>query len=432
MARCLEKHIHEGLSISCAHAPAEPGRLRCTVTIDSQSPRPLLLGYTQVIGYVRLNAHLGAHSLTDGTKNALWRNTDYLNEYTPADMEEKTERVAQTPFFKRKNLVKVWDFASLDAATCHDLAYGFGTLCDARPPDAGELEACLRPFYVTLQHLLFYAADSGSFDFNFKRPGRDLPPLYNARLPAAGTGLVSLCYVIAVGVSEEIDGIVKKHTVYFPMDVAAGWGVEREWFQRDYLGETIVDKTWDEAAESGKRTKESLILDLDRLIESDVHAVAANERRKSHSERPLGVSQIPNPLKAQFQIRVNNTDLCSVELAKPVFQVGDEVPFFLTLHDSALGIVGYTCYIEAREEYASQLVHTYNVTPPQRSNVFAVSGTVGSSIHLPRHIAQQFQASLLLRLRYVLVLLFVLGERGSSAENEGTNFHFSVPLTILP
>lgn len=471
---------------------------------------PLLLGYVQLIGYIRLNCLVGSEGSNNAASNPFWKNLDYINLYGKEDLDGQIETIKKTPFLKKYSgdqaaKQRSAGVADLNAKTfddrtqylVHDLVYQFNSLSDV--PDnaehhgeelAREITHSIVPFYVTAQLLLFSSSrvKLGELEkciLKVPKPPNELPPSYNTKLTGAAgdAGLVSIEYALVVGVSEEEDGQLSPRNVYFPLEFRLGKrGWDREWLQPDYLQEPIVDKKWKtELRENGrtqqavpKDSKEKMLRDIDTLIESDVQVVAANERRKSSVSKSLTeymglVSQLPTKPRVSYQIRVNSVGLCTLTMSKPFYHIGDEIHFFLDIdrHDEdGAHIVGYHAHIEAHEvfnlENNQNFTNSYKVTPSVKQNLFATAlaanwdaeadpVTVSSVISLPRHISQQFQSSLFMDLRYCFVCKFLLNEftkpkineeqatqkyadyiQEYRVDNEGTEFKFAIPLTVLP
>lgn len=486
----------------------------------------LFLGYIQLFGYIRLNRVLGGDTTLDASTDIFWKNLDYTSNYGPKD-DSVFDGIVETPFMKdhgsttpRKSRVggigdlntKKFDPTAIHLL--HDLAHTFNTLelpGQTAPPIpeqyhqslAEDIHECIVPFYVTAQHLLFSSQRLGhgenqTFRVRIPVPANTLPPSYNTKLTgsAGDNGAVSICYSCVVGILEQLNGVMQPRAVYFPLELKPGEkGWDREWVQRDYLQETVVDQKWapqtlEDAASTDKldhiangnrenvrSTKDKFVRDLDLLVESSIHVVAANERRKSSvslfsSNQPGQIQQVPLKLKVSYQIRVNNQTLCTLTLSKPYFHVGDDIHFFLELHeDSAVStrVVGLTAHVEAHEifhvesETSRKVVNYYKVTPTIKINTFAdaladaylhnSAGVVASALNLPRFLTQQFQASTFMDLKYFLVCRFVLNEFDTSdahgnidddskryadyiqeykVGNELADFKFLIPLTVLP
>lgn len=485
---------------------------------------PLFLGYVQMVGYVRLNRQIGGDGTLDAATDVYWKNQEYLSNYAEKD-DEIFDGIHETAFFKdhgsdtpRKGRIGgINDLNSkrFDATTVyllHDLAHPFNTMQmpGRNPPElpepyhhalATDLSECIVPFYVTAQHLLFSSVSLADklvecYKIRIPRPPGTLPPSYNTRLSgAAGDGgVVSICYSFVVGVLEQTSEAMQQRAVYFPLELKPGKkGWDREWLQRDYLQDALVDKDWKpQTVEVGAdgvtngtngtngnqgRTEKKFIRDLDTLIESSVHVVAANERRKSSvSVQSLDytgfIHQVPPKLKVLYQIRVNNQSLCKLTVSKPYYHVGDDIHFFLELFtDSSVTtrVVGVTTHVEAHEvfnlesESTRKTINFYKVTPTIKLNTFADamadaynqsgSGLVTGVVNLPRFLTQQFQLSTFMDLKYFLVCRFVLNEFETSEgpkyidedparfadyiqeykmENESSEFKFLIPLTVLP
>lgn len=369
---------------------------------------PLFLGYIQLVGYVRINRQIGSDSTLDASTNIYWKNQDYLSIYEDKN-DTLFDGIAQTPFMKdhgsnvpRKGRIggigdlNVRKFDNTSIYLLHDLAHSFNTsempskttpaIAEAYQQSlASDLSQNIIPFYVTAQHLLFSSLrlESGGnsrFQARIVKPSESMPPSYNTRLTgsAGESGAVSICYSFVVGVLEQSSDALKPRAVYFPIEIRPGFkGLDRDWLQKDFLQDVFVDKSWvptvlesqEEQTQNGKnaslvlngstgshRTEKRFARDLDTLIESSIHVVAANERRKSSvsflQEYSGFLQQVPRKLKILYQIRVNNQTLCTMTLSKPYFHVGDDVNFFLELHTESnvtTRIVGYTCHVEAHE-----------------------------------------------------------------------------------
>lgn len=492
---------------------------------------PLFLGYIQMVGYLRVNRHNGGDGGLDAGTDIYWKNLDYLANYSVKN-DDIYDEILTTPFFKdhgtenpRKGRIggisdlKLRRFDGTVAYLLHDLVHPFNTMQmpERNAPElaesdhqtlADELSSCIVPFYVTAQHLLFSSvrlADkrTETYKIRMARPPGTLPPSYNTRLTgAAGDGgAVSICYSFIVGVLEPLSDSMKPRSVYFPMELKPGRrGWDRGWLQRDFLQDAVVDKDWKpQTLESGSgaiangtngsssdepngvngtgRTQKKFLRDLNTLIESSVHVVAANERRKSSVslqllEQPGYIHQVPQKLKVLYQIRVNNQSLCKLTVSKPFYHVGDDIHFFLELFpDSAVStrVVGATSHIEAHEifnlesETNRKAVNFYKVTPTIKLNTFAIamadayhqssSGVAAGVVNLPRFLTQQFQLSTFMDLKYFLVCRFVLNDFEESegvvtidedpsryldyiqeykVENKSSEFKFLIPLTVLP
>lgn len=234
---------------------------------------PLLLGYVQMLGYVRLNMQPGGEGASERSSGLLWKNPEYLLQYVPDEVDQMLSEVERTEFIKQHGKIPgrlggVSDLTArkLDATAqylVHDLVHGFNTMeapnATTEVPDnlLEELTKALAnsviPFYVTNQHLLFSSvrvleALSEVFRLRLPRIPDSLPPSYNNKLTCAtgDTGLVSIGYLFVVGVLEEVQGTVTSRAAYFPMEVRSGKnGWDRDWLQPDYLQGVILDKKWE-------------------------------------------------------------------------------------------------------------------------------------------------------------------------------------------
>lgn len=499
---------------------------KAPLTVAQLPEVPLFLGYVQMAGYVRVNRHIGGDGTLDAAADVYWKNLDYLSDYGGKE-DAIYEGIQETPFIKdygsstprKGRMGGVGDlnskrFDHTGIYLLHDLFYSFNTMAmpgkNAPPiPEphhqalAENLHENIVPFYVTAQHLLFSSVRLPEelvevYRIRMPRPPGQLPPSYNTRLTgsAGESGAVSICYSFIVGVLEHSSEAMQPRAVYFPLELKPGKkGWDREWVQRNYLQDTLLDKDWkpqlllenDKSEDNSSkqkgtngtvgRTKEKFVRDLEMLIESSIHVVAANERRKSSvsllSNDNFGsIQQIPPRLKISYQIRVNNQTLCTLTLSKPYFHVGDDINFFLELHaDSSVSttVIGFTTHVEAHEifnlesETNKKVVNFYKVTPTVKINTFAdaladayqksSAGIVAGTVSLPRFLTQQFQSSSFMDLKYFLVCRFVLNgfnkpETLSNIDddpqryadfiqdykmgNESTEFKFLIPLTVLP
>lgn len=245
---------------------------------------PVLLGYVQMAGFVRLNHNITGPSIADGGADVLWRNSEYIDKYTNENSAEKASAVRQTPFFRDRaghhpKRGKIGGISGLQAHQfdktavylLHDLFFGFNSL--QMPPESApeptqfqqqvvsELVAeNIVPFYVTSQHLLFSSIrlpgeHMQQYTVRIDRPGESFPPSYNMKLTGSigDGGVVSIGYSFVVGVLEENNGQVTQRSVYFPIEFRPGkkqWG--HEWLQQDYLEASGVQQVWcDDVDEKG-------------------------------------------------------------------------------------------------------------------------------------------------------------------------------------
>ncbi|GEQ68068.1 hypothetical protein JCM33374_g1734 [Metschnikowia sp. JCM 33374] len=252
---------------------------------------PLLLGYIQMLGYVRLNHQLGAETGSESPSVVYWKNSEYTGTYCSVEADEKVQQILHTELFKdadgnnkngakngskngqiqNKNMARLGGVADLHAKTfdstshylLHDLVHQYGTM-DMPLPNAPEptphqqeelstsLSKFVLPFYVTAQHLLFanttlLPGQRSEFKFRLDVPPETLPPSYNTKSTGSvgEAGLASIAYSFVVGVQEEVDGEMKHRAVYFPMELRPGqYEPDRSWLQHNYLQETILDKSW--------------------------------------------------------------------------------------------------------------------------------------------------------------------------------------------
>lgn len=222
--------------------------------------------------------------------------------------------------------------------------------------------------------------------------------------------------------------------------------------------------------------KEKLQAELANLMNSTVEMVATTERRKSSvsvmkRDENGYIPQVPAKTRVSYQIKVNNQFLCQALISKATYRVGEDIYFCLDVPSSKTldtRVVGAVAHVEAHEVFHidenRKLVNVYKVTPAIKVNTYAnalaitpeesTSSTVSSMLNLPLYLAQQFQASTLMDLKYFLVFSLVLNDFDTEhlivsldqddekavseflqvykSESEFHKFKFSVPLTVLP
>jgi Rgp1. len=335
-----------------------------------------------------------------------------------------------------------------------------------------ELTDSIIPFYSTSQHLLFTdlsipALSTRTFHLRFPQ-NKDLPPSYNTRLTGvvADQGLVSTKYSLIVGLLEDIDKKLVPHSIYFPLNIKGERvGNNDRWLQRNYFKESsIMDKSWTvdtveddeepltiEPAEP-METREEFLQDLSKLIETDLYnmpKMSTHERRKSipnlnslsvdESSNNDLIPQLPLHLKTQFQIRVNNNQLCMISLSKPYYHIGEDISFIIDInpenHSKSTKAIGIISHLEAHEIFhypgnktdaeGSPVVKTYErpyrVSGSIKFNTYSTSilnsyvlqdtnSLVNGSINVPNYLTQLFQSSKFMDLKYYLVFKFILSE----------------------
>lgn len=222
--------------------------------------------------------------------------------------------------------------------------------------------------------------------------------------------------------------------------------------------------------------KENLQAELANLMSSTVEMVATTERRKSSvsimkRDENGYIPQIPAKSRVSYQIKVNNQLLCQALMSKATYRVGEDIHFCLDVPSAKsfnTRVVGAVAHVEAHEVFhideTRKLVNVFKVTPAIKVNTYAnalaifsdetSSSAVSSMLNLPLYLAQQFQASTFMDLKYFLVFSLVLndfdtehlivsldqeGEKAVSeflqvykSESEFHKFKFSVPLTVMP
>ncbi|KAK6458601.1 Rgp1-domain-containing protein [Scheffersomyces xylosifermentans] len=351
---------------------------------------------------------------------------------------------------------------------------------------AKELTESIIPFYSTSQSLLFTDLNiepqsTKTFHIKFPRP-TDLPPSYNSRStgPLCDQGLISIKYSLIVNLSQSSGNQFGSHSVYFPLDIIGERiGVNERWLQRDYFqNKSKIDKDWKvEIIEKEEivqpqflgnvsesiETREAFLGDLSKLIESDLYnmpKMSTNERKKSvHTYEPYEeeeqiegklVPQLPNHLKTQFQLRVNNSKLCLISLSRPYYHVGDDINFILDINPDenspTTKIVGFIVHLEAHEIFhcskvtenpaeKADITNSYRITGSIKYNTYGSSlpnailpkaeqksTLINGSINIPKHSSQQFQSSALMDLKYYIVFKFNLNLFiGESKEESNQN-----------
>ncbi|KAK6465617.1 Rgp1-domain-containing protein [Scheffersomyces coipomensis] len=367
----------------------------------------------------------------------------------------------------------------------HDLLYNFNThlppkFNDSENKDiykipAKELSDPIVPFYSTSQALLFTDLTihpSSTRTFHIKFPQNNtLPPSYNTRStgPTCDQGWLSIKYSLVVTLSEQQQLIPK--SIYFPMEVKGERiGNNERWNQHNFFQNITVDKSWKiniiESNDSKDykngdhksiETREVFLEDLSKLIESDLYnmpKISTNERKKSiptiyENDTDSGlIPQLPSHLKTQFQLRVNNYQLCLISLSRPYYHIGDDINFVLNVNpienSRTTKVAGLVVYLEAHEvfhcreansareedtEKLKDVVNAYRVTGSLKFNTLSTSlfntiipngdqksAPINGSINVPRYLSQQFQSSTLMDLKYYIVFKFNLAEFGNSSD----------------
>lgn len=390
----------------------------------------LILGYIQLVGYVRINLLIG-----NNNSSHFWHNQEYLDAYESPEAHEQIEKIRETPFIRdyggvnpKQGPLSVDFGKTLDQTglrLLHDIAYQFNSLEEPEKMESSdqlveEVKTSFVPFYVTAQSLLFSSVKIEKqlnlvYKIKLPKPTQRLPPSYNTKLTgsAGEAALVSIGYSVVVGLSEELsEKNIVPRAVYFPFEF-------RPEKHENYLDAPIVDSRWGLTEKPEKPAKDALLADIDELIASDVHGVAANERRKSSVSEKL-----PEKPKTSYQIRVNTNVLCQVILPKAVYHVGEDVLMFFDIPhpDTSTRVVGIVSHIEAHEVYhcEPEYVNKYKVTPTTKVNIFGKtiaagylsdkSPVVAAHVTLPRWLTLLFSAASFMDLKYFLVCTFVLNE----------------------
>lgn len=460
-----------------------------------------------------------------------WANKEYILQYGDLDDNDgedgREHKLEQTEFLQKhsgKNRLLVGGKlggvddlvvgpeAVVDARNKYliqDLLYTFdslegpgeGTLAEDGPSlPVKDLTDAIVPFYTTSQYLLFTdlsipCGETKHFRVRFNGVG-DAPPLYNSRLTGivGDQGCVSIRYLLAVGFLEASTSPLRPHTVYFPFEVKAQrHGTDERWIQPRYLDDVVVQKDWKvdtleefkralQPQETVLKTKEAFLKDLNQLIDSDLHKVSNRERRKSsqsvyivgNNTQPLEdrrwVPQLPSHMKTQYQIRVNNSDLCNITVLKPYYHVGDDISYSVEVSPrevQSTRVLGVIVHLEAHELFhvpSGDYTNVYKVSSLLKTNVFGLAivnsgllepqlAVANGCLSVPGHVTGQFQTFTFLDLRYYLVFKFNLsdftengnegGQNGAETDifaharhfrtdTTGTEFTFRLPVYLLP
>lgn len=354
----------------------------------------------------------------------------------------------------------------------HDLILNFNSYKRPRPHEVEndgrvelkELSDSILPFYSTSQSLLFsdlIIDPSSTKEFSFSFPNvEDLPPSYNTNLTGITTeqGLISIRYLMILGFLK-LDQFknLSPVSIYYPFTVKAEKkGQDERWFQPNYLQHITIDKSWkinidekNDIQSNGndlkldgreiKDTRESFLTDLKKLIDSDLHNIpkmSTTERKKSFQSlhdpediKPGLVPQLPPHLKNQYQILVNNNQLCLVTISKPYYHLGEDLSFTIDLNTEnppekqAAKISGVTVHLEAHEIFhlkdTKKITNIYRVSQNVKLNSFSPSMLnsviinneqnpclLNGYLHIANSLTQQFQSSKLMDLKYFVVFKF--------------------------
>lgn len=342
-----------------------------------------------------------------------------------------------------------------------------------------ELTDSIIPFYTTSQFLLFSdlnLASQSTKTFHIKFPKLNgLSPSYNTRMtrPVCDQGWVSIKYLLIVGLLQmsRQHHKMKSYNTYFPLEVEGErQGTHERWLQQDFLKETKIDQNWnvticddtslcsdlvDSGPEDSKEGRQTFLQDLSTLIDSDLYnmpKISTSERKKSvpnmHDTteviEPGLIPQLPNHLKTQYQIRVNDHDLCLLSISKPYFHIGEDVYFVIDTNPKDISrtrIAGLIVHLETHETFHTEsdegkitdYKNIYKVSSSIKYNTFAsaianskldVNETEPSLIHgminIPKFLTQQFQSSELMELKHYIVFKFNLNDFEENSENIAT------------
>ncbi|KAM9909370.1 hypothetical protein OXX69_005488 [Metschnikowia pulcherrima] len=294
--------------------------------VEEKAPEvPLLLGYIQMLGYVRLNHQIGADTGSESSSAVFWKNSEYVSSYCSAEADEKVQQILETELFRdghvtNKNDTETAETTSKSAriegvpdlhakrfdATAHyllhDLAHSFNTMGMPKTADSltiqqqDELSSSLSrfvvPFYVTAQHLVFAStsvAPGGKLSYKFRVdvPPETLPPSYNTKSTGSvgDAGLASIAYSFVVGMQENVNNEMKHRAVYFPFQFRPGhFGLDRGWLQHDYLKQPLMDREWCPETISDTRNDRK-VKNPSNLVENDEQLANLRNGAKSSDER---------------------------------------------------------------------------------------------------------------------------------------------------
>ncbi|CAX43587.1 reduced growth phenotype protein (protein rgp1), putative [Candida dubliniensis CD36] len=492
------------------------------VNVDANLPIDLFLGYIQLFGYVVLNYkfEIDTASLEVNKKSQWWNNTEYWNQYLETN-EKKDDRIDEylkldtVPFIEENYSEKftiggklggVQDLVVNDdriltdnGYLLHDLIGNFNSYSSSKESQALPLQSLtdtIVPFYTTPQSLLFTdltISKNSSRSFCLRIPIRDdLPPSYNtcSTGPACDQGLITIRYSLIVSLIEG-NFSNKTKSVYFPLKMnSKRYGGAHRYLQKRHFDSSIrLDKNWlveivsdkeeTKHQEKDKSEKGSFLQDLSTLIDSDLYnmpKVSSMERRKSSVNGMSDeinsegyISQLPEHLKTQFRLRVNNQELCTIGLSKPYYHPGEDLNYVINLNPNASNttkVIGLSTYLEAHEVYHlpenGKKIHKYKITGNVKLNTLAPSIIntqlsesspcfLNDYLNIPKFVTPQFQSSRFLNLEYHLVFQFNLSEddlheQKANEENYATvfakcdlyksetiasSYKFTIPVYIL-
>lgn len=330
-----------------------------------------------------------------------------------------------------------------------------------------ELTDSIIPFYTTSQYLLFSELcilDNSTKTFHLKFPTvKHLPPSYNTRMnrPVCDQGWITIKYLLIVGflrMSGTNQGI-EACNIYFPLEVEAErQGTHARWLQHDFLKETRINQDWkvtigDDTCQSIQDSdkincsdsRNTFLDDLSTLIDSDLYnmpKISTNERKKSvpnmhdisEDIEPGLIPQLPHHLKSQYQIRVNDHELCLLSLSKPYFHVGEDAYFSIDANPKDINktrIAGLIVHLETHESFhvetedgaKKDFKNIYKISSSIKFNSFASAianskhaeensqpSLIQGMINIPKFINQQFQSSQFMDLKHYLVFKFNLND----------------------
>lgn len=153
------------------------------------------------------------------------------------------------------------------------------------------------------------------------------------------------------------------------------------------------------------------------------------------------IPQLPNHLKTQYQIRVNDYDLCLLSISKPYFHIGEDAYFVIDTNPKDISrtrIVGLIVHLETHETFHTEsgegkitdYKNIYKVSSSIKYNSFASSianskfdsnetepSLIHGMINIPKFLTQQFQSSELMEIKHYVVFKFNLNDFEENSNN---------------
>lgn len=301
-----------------------------------------------------------------------------------------------------------------------------------------ELFEAIYPFHYTPQQLLFTDVElTSKAKYSVSFSIQDVwPPAYNH--PGS---LFSINYVVAVLF---LLGM-KKYTSYFPVPLKSPRVTDNpRWLQAIAFSDIYTFK--ERQPSHSDDAKQKFLADFDSLIDSDDHTVTLRKKSMASiysnaddDEVPEGFHpQLPSHFKTNYQLRVNNTELCQIHLTKPYYHAGEDAVFRITLNmDTPVKVIGYMLHLECQELFADGLVREYPVTGKIQTNTLAMAIAGGDDlsgyINIPRWLTHQFQLTFA-NIAYYLVFKFNIADLDDHdpEDVEGNDLKFRLKLVVLP